>query len=125
MLASAVEQYAVRYGVACGRRIVVATACDSGYRTAQVLKAAGMDVAAIVDVRERSGAEAPAGVAVHRASAIVAVAGRRAVRSVTIAPQAGGAIQTIAADCIASAGGWTPAVNLYSMAGGKLRWAAE
>ncbi|OYU97866.1 MAG: sarcosine oxidase subunit alpha family protein, partial [Burkholderiales bacterium PBB5] len=125
MLASAVEQYAVRYGVACGRRIVVATACDSGYRTAQVLKAAGMDVAAIVDVRERSGAEAPAGVVVYRASAIVAVAGRRAVRSVTIAPQAGGALQTIAADCIASAGGWTPAVNLYSMAGGKLRWAAE
>lgn len=125
MLASAVEQYAVRYGVACGRRIVVATACDSGYRTAQVLKAAGIDVAAIVDVRERSGAEAPAGVAVHRASAIVAVAGRRTVRSVTIAPQGGGALHTIAADCIASAGGWTPAVNLYSMAGGKLRWAAE
>jgi sarcosine oxidase subunit alpha len=125
MLASAVEQYAVRYGVACGRRIVVATACDSGYRTAHVLKAAGMDVAAIVDVRERSGAEAPSGVAVHRASAIVAVAGRRAMRSVTIAPQGGGALHTIAADCIASAGGWTPAVNLYSMAGGKLRWAAE
>lgn len=125
MLASAVEQYAVRYGVACGRRIVVATACDSGYRTAHVLKAAGIYVAAIVDVRERSGAEAPAGVAVHRASAIVAVTGRRAVRSVTIAPQAGGALHTIAADCIASAGGWTPAVNLYSMAGGKLRWVAE
>ncbi|HRD86091.1 MAG TPA: 2Fe-2S iron-sulfur cluster-binding protein, partial [Rubrivivax sp.] len=69
MLASAVEMYAVRHGVACGRRIVVATACDSGYRSAQVLKAAGIDVAAIVDVRERSGAEAPAGVAVHRASA--------------------------------------------------------
>lgn len=125
MLASAVEQFAVRYGVACGRRIVVATACDSGYRTAKVLKAAGIDVAAIVDVRERSGAEAPAGVAVHRASAIVAVTGRRAVRSVTIAPQAGGALHTIAADCIASAGGWTPAVNLYSMAGGKLRWVTE
>ncbi|MEY3272585.1 MAG: hypothetical protein RLZZ341_1486, partial [Pseudomonadota bacterium] len=125
MLASAVEQYAVRYGVACGRRIVVATACDSGYRTAHALKAAGMEVAAIVDVRERSGAEAPAGVAVHRASAIVAVAGRREVRSVTIAPQAGGALHTIVADCIASAGGWAPAVNLYSMAGGKLRWVAE
>jgi sarcosine oxidase subunit alpha len=125
MLASAVEMYAVRHGVACGRRIVVATACDSGYRSAQVLKAAGIDVAAIVDVRERSGAEAPAGVAVHRASAIVAVEGRRAVRSVTIAPQAGGRLHTIAADCIASAGGWTPAVNLYSMAGGKLRWVAE
>jgi sarcosine oxidase subunit alpha len=125
MLASAVEHYAVRHGVACGRRIVIATACDSGYRSAQVLMAAGIEVVAIVDVREHSSAEAPAGVAVFRASAIVAVAGRRAVRGVTIAPQAGGALHTIAADCIATAGGWTPAVHLHSMAGGKLRWVEE
>jgi sarcosine oxidase, subunit alpha len=125
MLASAVEQYATRYGVACGRRIVIATASDSGYRTAKVLKAAGIEIAAIVDARERSGAEAPEGVAVHRASTIVAVAGDRAVRGVTSAPQAGGALRAIEADCIASAGGWTPAVNLHSMAGGKLRWVAE
>ena len=125
MLASAIEQYATRYGVACGQRIVIATACDSGYRTASVLKAAGIEVVAIVDARDRSGAEAPEGVAVHRASAIVAVAGKRAVRGVTVAPQAGGALHTIATDCIASAGGWTPAVNLHSMASGKLRWVAE
>jgi sarcosine oxidase subunit alpha len=125
MLASAVEQYALRYGVACGRRVVVATACDSGYRTASVLNAVGIEVAAIVDARERSGAEAPDGVAVHRASTIVAVAGKRAVRGVTIAPQAGGALHRIEADCIASAGGWAPAVNLHSMAGGKLRWVPE
>lgn len=125
MLAGAVEQYATRYGVACGQRIVIATACDSGYRTAHALRAAGIEVAAIVDAREHSGAEPPEGVAVHRASTIVAVAGKRAVRGVTIAPQAGGALQRIDADCIASAGGWTPAVNLHSMAGGKLRWVAE
>jgi sarcosine oxidase subunit alpha len=125
MLASAVERYATRYGVACGRRIVVATACDSGYRTARALRAAGIEVAAIVDARERSGADGPDGVVVHRASTIVAVAGRRAVRGVTIAPQAGGTLCTIEADCIASAGGWTPAVNLHSMAGGSLRWVAE
>ena len=125
MLASAVEHYATRFGVACGRRIVVATACDSGYRTAQVLQAAGIEVAAIVDVRAASGVEPPPGVAVHRAAAIVAVAGQRAVRGVTIASQAGGSLHSVAADCIASAGGWTPAVNLHSMAGGQLRWVAE
>ena len=125
MLASAVEQYAVRYGVACGQRIVVATACDSGYRTARALKAVGIEVAAIVDARAHSGAEGPEGVVVHRASTIVAVAGRRAVCGVTVAPQAGGALQRIEADCIASAGGWTPAVNLHSMAGGKLRWVED
>ena len=122
MLAGAVERYAVRYGVACGQRIVVATACDSGYHTARTLKAAGIEVAAIVDARKHSSAEAPEGVVVHRDSAIVAVAGRRAVRGVTIAPQAGGALLQIEADCIASAGGWVPAVNLHSMVGGKLRW---
>ena len=125
MLASAVEQYAVRYGVACGRRIVVATACDSGYRTARALKAAGIEVAAIVDARVHSDAEAPEGVALHRGCTIVAVVGKRAVRGVTIAPQAGGALHRIDADCIASAGGWAPAVNLHSMAGGKLRWVTE
>jgi len=125
MLASAVEQYAVRYGVACGQRIVVATACDSGYHTARALKAAGIEVAAIVDAREHSRAEAPESVAVHRASTIVAVAGKRAVRGVTIAPQAGGALRTIEADCIASAGGWTPAVHLHSMAGGRLQWVED
>jgi sarcosine oxidase, subunit alpha len=122
MLASAVAQYAQRYGVACGRRIVITTACDSGYQTAHTLKAAGIEVVAIVDVRERSDAALPEGVPVHRGHAIVAVAGTRAVRAVTIAPQAGGALHTIDADCIASAGGWSPAVNLFSMAGGKLRW---
>ncbi len=125
MLASAVEHYATRYGVACGKRIVITTACDSGYRTAHALMAAGVEVVAIVDVRARSGALAPGGVAVYPASSIVAVHGQRAVRGVSIAPQAGGALQRIEADCIASAGGWAPAVNLHSMAGGKLRWVPE
>ncbi|MEY3273605.1 MAG: hypothetical protein RLZZ341_2511, partial [Pseudomonadota bacterium] len=29
MLASAVQRYAALHGVACGRRVVIATACDS------------------------------------------------------------------------------------------------
>jgi sarcosine oxidase, subunit alpha len=128
MLAGAVQQYAHRYGVACGKRVVVAAACDTAYAVAASLALAGIDVAAIVDHRPESASRAargPAGVPVHFSSAIVAVAGTKAVHQVTIASHSGDAIRRIDADCVASAGGWTPAVNLYSMAGGKLRWVDE
>jgi sarcosine oxidase subunit alpha len=125
MLASAVLRYATHYGVACGRRVVVTTACDSGYLAARGLVAAGVNVTAIIDHRSAAAIDAPAGVPVFRGSAIVAVQGRRAAKGVVVAAHGGGALQQLDADCIASAGGWAPAVNLQSMAGGTLRWADE
>ncbi len=122
MLAGAVLRYATHYGVACGRRVVVATACDSGYEAARGLVSVGVHVAAIVDHRTVSNMEAPPGVPVLRGSAIVAVRGRRAVKGVVVAAHGGGALQRLEADCIACSGGWTPAVHLHSMAGGTLRW---
>ncbi|MBL0087589.1 MAG: (2Fe-2S)-binding protein [Ideonella sp.] len=125
MLAAATVRYATHYGVACGRRVVVATACDSGYRTARSLVDAGVSVAAIVDHRSAAAVEPPAGVPVFRGSAIVAIRGKREVQEVVIAAHSGGPTQRIDADCLASAGGWAPAVHLHSMAGGKLRWVDE
>ena len=125
MLAGAVVRYATHYGVACGRRVVVATACDSGYHAARALVAAGVSVAAIVDHREAAAAAPPEGVPVLRGSAIVAVSGKLAVQAIQIANHGGGPLHELEADCIASAGGWAPGVNLYSMAGGKLRWVDE
>ncbi len=125
MLANAVERYAALYDVACGRSIVIAAASDSAYGVARSLTAAGVKVAAIVDHRLDSRAVAPDGVPVHRNSSIVAVAGNSSINGVTIASNGGGRSLKIDADCIASAGGWTPAVNLWSMAGGKLRWIDE
>jgi len=122
MLASAVQRYAELYGVACGRRVLLAGACDSAYGVARALQAAGVEVAAIVDHRTEAAAPAPPGVPVHRASAIVAAHGGRAVTGATVIGHDGRTRHEIAADCIAVAGGWTPAVNLYSMAGGRLRW---
>jgi sarcosine oxidase subunit alpha len=122
MLASAVQRYAELYGVACGRCVLVAAACDSAYGVAHALRAAGIEVAAIVDHRAEPGVDAPPGVPVHRASAIAAVHGRRAVTGATVVGHDGRTRHEIAADCLAVAGGWTPAVNLYAMAGGKLRW---
>ena len=128
MLAGAVQRYAHHYGVACGRRVVIAAACDSAYGVAASLVRAGVQVAAIVDHRPAAasrGLQAAVDVPVHFASAVVAVGGGKAVQQVTVASHEGGPAVRIDADCIASAGGWTPAVNLYSMAGGKLRWVQE
>ncbi|MEO7939863.1 MAG: 2Fe-2S iron-sulfur cluster-binding protein [Burkholderiaceae bacterium] len=126
MLAGAVERYATHYGVACGKRVVIAAACDAAYGVAQSLVAAGMQVVAIVDRRaskERgSQAHAPDGVQVLHDSAIVGITGTRAVQAVHVAGTDGGGLQTLAADAVASAGGFTPNVNLYSQAGGTLTW---
>ncbi|MFN5158979.1 MAG: 2Fe-2S iron-sulfur cluster-binding protein [Betaproteobacteria bacterium] len=122
MLASAMQRYAALRGVACGQRVVLATACDSGYDAARELMAAGVHVTALVDHRAEAGCEPPAGLHVLRGSAIVATAGRHGVRRVTVACHDGRHVQELVADAIASAGGWAPAVQLHAMAGGRLRW---
>ncbi len=105
------------------KQIVLATGC---FGVAQSLVAAGMQVAAIVDRRSASAlgphVRAPAGVQVLHESAIIGVSGTRAVQAVQVAGTAGGGLQTLAADVVASAGGFTPNVNLYSQAGGTLTW---
>lgn len=129
MLAGAVERYASQYGVACGKRIVIAAACDSAYGVATSLVAAGITVVAIVDRRpERElgvSALAPQGVPVFHDSVIVSISGKSAVSGVSIVQNSGGRLRTFDADLVASAGGFTPNVNLYSQAGGNLAWLEE
>ena len=127
MLADAVERYAALYGVACGRRVVIAAACDSAYGVAHSLTAAGLQVAAIVERRSTADVNpkmtAPHGVPVLHNSAIVAVDGRHGVRSVHVAGNgADSRLMELEADLVASAGGYTPNVNLFSQAGGHLQW---
>ena len=129
MLANAVQRYATHYGVACGKRVVLAAACDSAYGVALALRSAGIDVAAIVDRRAAheisKGIAAPAGVPVLHNSVLVGIKGKRAVRGVQVTGNDGSGLHEIAADLVASAGGHTPNVNLYSQAGGQLKWLAE
>ncbi|MFZ4482334.1 MAG: FAD-dependent oxidoreductase, partial [Rhodoferax sp.] len=129
MLANAVQRYASHYGVACGKRVVLATACDSAYGVALALRSAGIEVAAIVDRRAAhevgNGLASAAGVPVLFESVLVGVKGKSAVQGVQVAGNGGGKLQSIAADVVASAGGHTPNVNLYSQAGGQLKWLAD
>ncbi len=125
MLAGAVETYVNRYAVAPGRRAVLFTNNDDGYHAAASLAAAGVAVAAIVDLRAEPGAAARAmvdGVAIYPGHVVIDTKGRRALRGLTIRPLAGGAPQKIACDLLAVSGGWNPAVHLFAHAQGRLRY---
>jgi sarcosine oxidase, subunit alpha len=134
LLASAARQYAVRYGVAVGRRIVLATNNDDAYRTAAVLRRHGISVAAIVDTRagpahaagaagaaDAAGVELP-GVPVYRGAALVATSGRGRVRGVVARALRGSGSWRIECDAVAMSGGWSPVVQLFAQSGGRLRY---
>ncbi|SDI01164.1 sarcosine oxidase subunit alpha family protein [Lutimaribacter saemankumensis] len=129
MLASAVRDYAVNYGVSIGDRTVVVTNNDDAYRTAITLKGLGLEVPAIIDARAGGGGaladEARAlGIRVETGKAIAKVKGAKRVEGVAICAQAGeGAVlEEIKCDAVAMSGGWSPVVHLWSHCGGKLTW---
>ena len=129
MLAGAVRDYVVNFAVSSGDRTVVVTNNDSAYQTALALRAAGLDVPAILDARETADGALPqaaraAGIRVLTGKAIASVKGGKRVTGVAICAQAGeGAVQEeIACDAVAMSGGWSPVVHLWSHCGGKLTW---
>ena len=129
MLASAVRDYLVNYGVAVGDRTVVVTTNDDGYRTAIALKRAGLDVPAVLDAREYGGGALmdqakEMGIRVETGRGISKVKGGKRVTGVATCGIAGSGalIDEIACDCVAMSGGWSPVVNLWSHCGGKLFW---
>jgi sarcosine oxidase subunit alpha len=129
MLAGAVRDYVVNHAVSPGDRTVVVTNNDSAYQTALALKAAGLDVPAILDARDTATGALPeaaraAGIRVLTGKAIAKVKGSKRVTGVAICAQAGeGAVQEeIACEAVAMSGGWSPVVHLWSHCGGKLTW---
>ena len=130
MLAAALRDYLVNFGVSVGRRTVVVTNNDDAYRTAFALKEAGLDVPAILDARSF---DAPSdamqrakelGITVLSGHAVSSVKGGKRVESVVVCKQdgAGDKVQEIPCDAVAMSGGWSPVVHLWSHCGGKLTW---
>jgi sarcosine oxidase subunit alpha len=129
MMAEAARIYANRYAARPGNTAVVLTACDSAYRAALDLKAAGVAVRVIADLRiaptgpwiDRARA---AGIDVRPATCITGTRGRLRVSSVTLARIAGGAVtgpaETVDCDLVLMSGGFTPSVHLFSQSRGKL-----
>ncbi|MEO8531075.1 MAG: 2Fe-2S iron-sulfur cluster-binding protein, partial [Deltaproteobacteria bacterium] len=133
LLASAVRDYVVNWGVAPGMRTVIVTCNDDAYRTALALADAGQDVAAIIDTRDDPQGAMPKaarekGLRVIAGAAIAKTVGTKCVTGVIVTPYAGNGrevLEEIACDCIAVSGGWSPVVHLWSQLGGKLRWDVE
>jgi sarcosine oxidase subunit alpha len=125
MLASAVRTYVSRFGVTPGRRAVIFTAGDDGWRTVDALMGAGVDVAAVVDPREETPplpSDPPR--AVLRASIVTRVLGGHRVEAVEVLDRKGHRA-TIDCDLVAVSNGWNPALNLTCHLGAKPAWSEE
>lgn len=126
MLADAARIYLNRYGAKVGDRVVVATAHDSAYRAALDLKAAGVEVALIADLRKSANgalaqAARAAGLRVVTGAVIHGAQGKARVSGVKLSGD-GMAAESVACDALLMSGGWTPSVHLYSQSRGKVVW---
>ena len=122
MLAGAARTYVNRYGVRPGRRAVVMTTNDSAYAAALDLHAAGVEIAAVADLRPGgspawAGRCAASGIEVLNGCGVSGVVGEERVSAVTL-----GGGRHFEADLLLVSGGWNPVVALYSQAGGTLAY---
>ncbi len=108
--------YLRRYGVAAGRRIVVATNNGAAYETARALKAEGVEVA-VIDYRTN---RATSDLTVFGGLQIVRAFGRNRVEAVELSD--GRRLQT---DAVLVSGGFTPTIHLFCQAQGKLEFNEE
>ena len=126
MLASAMRDYLVNWGVALGDKVVVVTNNDDAYRTALILHEAGREVIVIDARAQATGPLAERvkrlGIQVRAGRAVAEVLGGRRVRSVRLDGLGDAAGEEIACDAVAMSGGWSPVVHLWSHCGGKLNW---
>lgn len=125
MLASAGRHYLNRHGVAVGRNVGVYTACDSAWHAAFDLKQAGVQIAAIVDLRPQPpealiNEARSLGIDVLAGHAVISTSGRLRVSGMNAGPVNGGATRNIAIDALLMSAGWTPSVHLYSQSRGKV-----
>jgi len=129
MLSGAAAGYAARHGVRPGRRAVVFTNDDGAYTAAAILAEAGVEMAAIVDLRAEPGPASRRrghGTAFYPGHAVVATSGRHGLRRVWVQPvgddgaSLAGQRVAIACDLLAVSGGWNPNVQLFAQARGQL-----
>jgi sarcosine oxidase subunit alpha len=130
MLAGAAHTYLHRYGVKVGSKAVIVTASDDAYQTALDLQAAGVEIAAIADVRDSSDGLLPvaarsAGIKVSHHATVLDTKGNQRVAGVTLGILQNGIVgerKHIDCDVLLMSGGFTPSVHLFSQSRGKLEW---
>ena len=119
MTAGAVRAYLNRWGVAPGQAVTIFANNDDAHRTARDLTAAGVRIAALIDVREDavSGGDWPT----YAGAQVVDTKGRLGLREITVRT-ASGAEEKIATDCLAVSGGWNPTLHLACHMNGRPVW---
>ncbi|PTQ12728.1 sarcosine oxidase subunit alpha [Sphingomonas oleivorans] len=120
MMASAVQSYVNRFAAVPGRRIALFTTSDSGWQVAADLRAAGVEVAALIDPREGAAPMALPDVPLFAGGTVTSTHGR-ILRSIGVRA-AGGRVTRIAADVLAMAGGWNPAMGIGCNLGSRPIW---
>jgi sarcosine oxidase subunit alpha len=127
MMASAIQAYVNRYAVKPGKRVVLFANNNSIYAVARDLRAAGIELVAIVDSRSRVEAlpDDLQDVRVVTNHVIEQCHGRKRVHSVTLKERSSGATSRLACDLVGISGGWNPTVHLYSQARSMLEYNSE
>ena len=129
MLAGAMHQYASRYGVHCGRRIVGVVNNDLAWHSIVALRDTGIEVPAILDIRNAVNEQVTdlareLDIAVYVGATPLYARGSGMVKRLEYRDSKG-RTETVNCDAIAMSGGLNPTVHLYSQAGGNLRYDKE
>lgn len=114
-----------RYAAFNGRRIVILGSGDLAVATATLALDAGLDVAALVEVRDTPQSDVAAlvarGVAIVTGQVLLEAEGTaEGVTAARLAPVAGGEAQRIACDTICLAIGAVPVIDLADVAGARM-----
>jgi sarcosine oxidase subunit alpha len=129
MLCGGALRLAETYAVLPGRRAVIATTTDRGLVAAQALRAAGVEIAAVCDLRpevNELGAELRrAGVPVFAGHTVIEARGRKGVQTAVIGalnPDFAVDEHEFDADLVLMSGGAVPATSLLLQAGAKTEY---
>ncbi len=126
MLSSAVRRYVDRYATIPGRNVAVCTNNDDGYKTAEVLRANGINVVTIADSREKASDAAQAmadnGVPVELGVIPAKAHGWSRVSSLSLQRLDGSSYGSVDCDLVAVAGGHSADVHLVSQTGAMPVW---
>ena len=118
MLASAVRTYLNRHGVAAGKRVTLFANNDNARHMARDLHAAGIRVAALIDVRPDAPTDEP--FPVHAGAEVIETKGRLALSEITIRHK--GRETRIETDLLGVSGGWNPTLHLTCHLNGRPVW---
>ncbi|MEM9277357.1 MAG: sarcosine oxidase subunit alpha family protein [Pseudomonadota bacterium] len=126
MLTTAVRRYVDRFAVAPGRYIAICTNNDDAYKTADVLRANGIEIAVICDARETASSVAQsaidAGLPVELGVVPAKAHGWYQVSSLSMQRLDGSPYGSVNCDLIAVSGGHSADVHLVSQTGVAPVW---